>query len=375
MPAVARHPCPPQDRGGVARGSPHPGRATRGTPEQRQTREHSVDNVDLQVLRQASHWIGQGHRVVLGTITRTWGSAPRPPGSSVAVRDDGLVAGSVSGGCIEDDMIDKARGGVLAAGVPSVVRYGIDADSAHRFGLPCGGLIELVLEPVAPHTLLDELLARLQRGERVRRILRLSDGVVSLEPGSSADELTLDTEQLVTHHGPSWRLLIIGAGQLTQYLAPMASALGYQVLVCDPRQEYATGFAADGAKLLQAMPDDAVRDLQVDGHTAVIALTHDPKLDDLALLEALGGPAFYVGAIGSRANQAKRAARLKEHFGVTDAQLARLHGPVGLKNGARTPPEIAVSILAELTAVRYGYRVPEPIPPQGAPGPEAGCAT
>jgi xanthine dehydrogenase accessory factor len=153
----------------------------------------------------------------------------------------------------------------------------------------------------------------------------------------------------------------------------MAGALGYEVLVCDPREEYSVGFAAEGARLVAGMPDDAVRELRPDGHTAIIALTHDPKLDDLALMEALASPAFYVGAIGSRANQAKRKQRLAEHFGIAADTLARLHGPVGLKNGARTPPEIAVSILAELTAVRYGYRVPEPVPVSPQAAVAAGC--
>lgn len=334
-----------------------------------------MDNVDLNVLRQVTQWQASGHRVVLGTITRTWGSAPRPPGSSVAVRDDGLIAGSVSGGCIEDDLIDKAREGVLASGVPQVVRYGIDADAAHRFGLPCGGLIELVLEPVLPHTRLDELLQRLARGERVRRVLTLATGEVQLQAAGDTDELLLDDTALVTHHGPRWRLLLIGAGQMTQYLAQMAVALGYQVSVCDPREEYATGFEVPGATLLRSMPDDTVTDFRPDGHTAIIALTHDPKLDDLALMEALRSPAFYIGAIGSRLNQAKRKQRLAEHFGLTEEQLARLHGPVGLKNGARTPPEIAVSILAELTAVRYGFRIPEPVLVKPGATVEAGCVS
>jgi len=332
-----------------------------------------MDNVDLQILRQAVTWQAAGHGVVLGTITRTWGSAPRPPGSCVAIRDDGRVVGSVSGGCIEDDLVDKARGGAFASGVPQVVRYGIDADAAHRFGLPCGGLIELVLEPVRPHTALPELLGRLERGERVRRVLALSTGAVELQPGTAADELALTDSTLTTHHGPSWRLLLIGAGQMTHYLAEMARALDYQVTVCDPRGEYADDFAVPGATLVRTMPDDTVTDFAPDGHTAVIALTHDPKLDDLALMEALKSPAFYVGAIGSRANQAKRKARLKEHFGLDDGALARLHGPVGLKNGARTPPEIAVSILAEVTAVRYGYRVPEPVPVSPQAAVAAGC--
>ena len=333
-----------------------------------------MDNIDLNILRQISQWRASGHRVVLGTITRTWGSAPRPPGSAVAIRDDGLVAGSVSGGCIEDDLVDKARQGVLAAGVPQVVRYGIDADAAHRFGLPCGGLIELVLEPVLPHTHLDELLERLTRGERVRRVLSLATGEVELQTAGAADELQLSAYSLTTHHGPRWRLLLIGAGQMTQYLTQMATALDYQVIVCDPREEYAAGFEVPGATLLRTMPDDAVIELKPDGHTAIIALTHDPKLDDLALMEALKSEAFYIGAIGSRLNQSKRKQRLIEHFGLTSDQLDRLHGPVGLKNGARTPPEIAISILAELTAVRYGFRIPAPVALRASQAAEAGCA-
>ena len=332
-----------------------------------------MDNIDLNVLRQLTQWVAAGHRVVLGTITRTWGSAPRPPGSTVAVRDDGAIAGSVSGGCIEDDLIDKAREGVLAGGVPQVIRYGVDADAAHRFGLPCGGLIELVLEPVLPHTRLDDLLRRLQAGERVRRVLDLQTGVVTLERADLTDELSLSDAALVSHHGPSWRLLLIGAGQMSMYLAQMGQALGYQVRVCDPREEYAGGFDVPGATLHRGMPDDVVAELEPDGHTAIIALTHDPKLDDLALMEALKSEAFYVGAIGSRVNQAKRRERLIEHFGLSAAQLDRLHGPVGLKNGARTPPEIAVSILAEVTAVRYGFRVPEPVSLRPVAPAEAGC--
>jgi xanthine dehydrogenase accessory factor len=287
-------------------------------------------------------------------------------GSLVAVREDGLIAGSVSGGCIEDDLVAQLRAGSLTLTRPTPLRYGVGAEEARRFGLPCGGTLELLLEPLGPQSVVDELLERLSRGERVRRTLDLATGAVTLadaEPG--ADTLTLTDTQLVSHHGPQWRLLVIGAGQMTDYLAQMALALGYGVTVCDPRAEYADGFAIPGVTLTREMPDDVVTAFKPDGATAIVALTHDPKLDDLALMEALGSAAFYVGAIGSRVNQAKRRARLAEHFGLTDQQLDRLHGPVGLDIGARTPPEIALSILAEMTAVRYraaGAR------------PEAGCA-
>jgi xanthine dehydrogenase accessory factor len=333
-----------------------------------------MDNVDLQILRQVVSWRAAGHRVVMGTVTRTWGSAPRPVGSVVAVRDDGAIAGSVSGGCIEDDLIERTKAHALSAEKPEVVRYGVSGDEAARFGLPCGGTLELVLEPLAGHSRVEALLDMLKDGQWVRRELQLATGEVALAPASGADVVVLDETRLVSTHGPNWRLMIVGAGQMTHYLAQMAQALDYQVLVCDPREEYAPAEPQPGVKYLRDMPDDAVQGMRPDPHTAVIALTHDPKLDDLALMEALRSPAFYVGAIGSRVNQAKRKQRLAEHFGMTEAELHRLHGPVGIKNGARTPPEIAVSILAELTAVRYGWRIPEPVFEGAGPaGPEAGC--
>jgi xanthine dehydrogenase accessory factor len=325
-----------------------------------------MDNIDIQVLKAAVDWAAHGHRAVLGTIVRTWGSAPRPVGSNVVIRDDGLVMGSVSGGCIEDDLIARVREKGVAADAPELLRYGVSAEEATRFGLPCGGTIELLLEPVAPHSRLPELLTRLEAGRATRRIVARATGEVTLEDASGADELHLDEERLVAVFGPSWRMLLIGAGQLSQYLAGMAGSLGYVVTVCDPREEYADTWQAELGTLVRTMPDDTVLEFRPDRHTAIIALTHDPKLDDMALLEALRSQAFYVGAIGSFANQRKRRERLMEHFDMSAQELDRLHGPVGIKNGARTPPEIAVSILAELTAVRYGYRIPAPVRLEGA---------
>ena len=320
-----------------------------------------MDSVDTQVLKQAAEWIGRGQRAVLGTVVRTWGSAPRPLGALVAIRGDGRIVGSVSGGCIEDDLIDQIRRGSLEPGAPRRVRYGITAEEANRFGLPCGGTLELVLETLSPASQIASLLERVAAGRQTRRRLDLRSGAVTLEDSTGADTLSVDDTALVSVHGPQWRVLLIGAGQLSEYVAQMAVALDYEVVVCDPREEYADAWKVAGTTLLRTMPDDTVVALRPDPHTAVIALAHDPKLDDLALMEALGSAAFYVGAIGSQRNQDKRKERLKE-FGVTEAQMARLHGPVGLKNGARTPPEIAVAILAELTGVKYGFRIPRPVP-------------
>lgn len=313
-----------------------------------------MDSLDQQVLAAARRWATEGHRFALVTVARTWGSAPRPPGAWMILRDDGQVQGSVSGGCIEDDLIRRAQGGEFAAGGPRVLRYGVTADEAHRFGLPCGGTLELVLEPAPDTGLLEELAARIESGQLAQRRLSLPNGRVTVEGASTGDAQRWDGETLVTLHGPAWRLLIIGAGQISRYLAPMAQALGYRVFVCDPRDEYADGWEVPGTERVLTMPDDAVIELALDPRSAVVALTHDPKLDDLALLEALKSPAFYVGALGSRANNAKRRERLRQYFDLTQAEIDRLHGPVGLPIGSRTPPEIAVAILAEMTAVKNG---------------------
>jgi len=316
-----------------------------------------MESLDTQVLAAARRWAAEGRSFVLATVARTWGSAPRPPGAWMAVRDDGQVIGSVSGGCIEDDLVRRIVGGEFAGETrPRVLRYGVTADEAHRFGLPCGGTLELVLEPAPDTGLLDELARRIERGQLALRRVSLADARVTVEAASVADALSWDGETLLTVHGPSWRLLIIGAGQISHYLATMAQALGYRVYLCDPRAEYADGWNVPGSERIDAMPDDAVTALALDPRSAVVALTHDPKLDDMALLEALKSPAFYVGALGSRANNRQRRQRLLQYFDLSQAEVDRLHGPVGLPIGSRTPPEIAVSIAAELVAVRNGKR-------------------
>jgi xanthine dehydrogenase accessory factor len=313
-----------------------------------------MESLDLHVLRSARDWFAAGHTVTLVTVVETWGSAPRPPGALLAIRDDGVVAGSVSGGCVEDDLIARVRQGQRTA-VPGLLTYGVTKDEAARFGLPCGGTLRLVQEPLLDIVWLDQLLARTGKHERVLRTLDLGTGNVTLSDAAEpADgELTFDGERLSTWFGPRWRLLIIGAGQLSRVLAQMAAALDYQVMVCDPREEYNLTWDVPGAQWLPGMPDDVVLDIEPDAHTAIVALTHDSKLDDMALLEALKSSAFYIGALGSRANTAKRRERLAL-FDLDAAQIARLHGPIGLHIGSRVPAEIAVSILAEIISVKNG---------------------
>ena len=310
------------------------------------------------MLGEALGWKRAGHHVELVTVVQTWGSAPRPPGALLAVRDDGMVSGSVSGGCVEDDLIARAKAamaqGAASTGtqLPSLVVYGVDKDEAARFGLPCGGTLRLVLEPLREPAWVEQLLERTAQHRLVARTLDLATGTVTLRDAVRGENLQFDGGTLTTVFGPKWRLLLIGAGQLSQAVAQMSSLLDFEVLVCDPREEYAASMDLPGVQRLAGMPDDVVREMMPDAHTAIVALTHDPKLDDMALLEALKSAAFYVGALGSRRNQATRKQRLAEHFDLSAQELARLHGPVGLRIGARTPAEIAVSILAEIVQVK-----------------------
>src|SRR5207248_3226120 len=213
-------------------------------------------------------------------------------------------------------------------------------------------------EPLTRESGIRALLREVEAGHLVTRRLELASGFATLHPAQAVDGLAFDGKTLTTIHGPRYRMLVIGASQLSKYLAEIAVGLDYQVTICDPREEYTETWDIPGVKLVRTMPDDTVKAMKLDERCAVVALTHDPKLDDLALMEALKSPAFYVGALGSRANNAKRRVRLLE-FDVTEAEMARLHGPIGLYIGSRTPPEIAISILAEITAVKNGVELPE----------------
>jgi len=348
-----------------------------------------MENLDSMVLRTLRDWRGAGKRALLATVVRTWGSSPRPVGSIMALCENGSVVGSVSGGCIEDDLIYRhtsayasvapartqavpessvppdavagerpAAKGTIPHGAPGFVRYGVTADEAHRFGLPCGGTLELLLEYDPDAAGLDALLRALDAGRMMRRTVQLRDGSVRLEPTDQPSVLTLSDTELVNTFGPDFRMLLIGAGQLTEYLATMALFCGFAVTVCDPREEYRGAWSVSGVTLVGDMPDDVVQAFKADRRSCVVALTHDPKLDDLALLAALETEAFYIGAIGSRRNNAARHQRMIEHLGQSEASLARLRGPIGIYIGSKTPPEIAVSVMAEILAVKNQVRLP-----------------
>ncbi len=316
-----------------------------------------MDSIDCIVLRTLGAWRHEHHHAALVTVVRTWGSSPRPVGSLMALRHDGTVVGSVSGGCIEDDLIHRYRGWQNKE-APEILKYGVHADEAHRFGLPCGGTVELVVEFNPDAHLLSQLLASTSRGKLVKRELDLDNGSVNLTAINTPEPLTYTRSTMASIFGPSYRMLIIGAGQLSEYLATMAIFNGFLVTVCDPRKEYSQLWSLEGAQVLTGMPDDIVDAFKPDSRTCVVALTHDPKLDDLALLSALHTDAFYVGAIGSRRNNAARRQRMLEHLDQPPELLRKLRGPVGVFIGSKTPAEIAVSIMAEVIAVKNGIALP-----------------
>ncbi|WP_416047161.1 XdhC family protein [Cupriavidus basilensis] len=324
-----------------------------------------MENLDVTVLRKLRDWRMAGKRALLATVVRTWGSSPRPVGSIMALCESGAVVGSVSGGCIEDDLIYRYAQTLTAGdpsqslppGLPDFVKYGITADEAHRFGLPCGGTLELLLEHDPDAQALVALVQALEAGQLMQREVRLADGVISLSKTDQPAELVVDEQRVRNTFGPEYRMLLIGAGQLTEYLATMALFSGFAVTVCDPREEYRGSWSVPGATIVSDMPDDVVVEFRPDRRSCVVALTHDPKLDDLALLEAVKSEAFYVGAIGSRRNNEARLRRFIEHFGETEESLAELRGPIGIYIGSKTPPEIAVSVMAEILAFKNGVKL------------------
>ena len=309
-----------------------------------------MKSADLEVLIRALAWLESGYKAHLFTVVQTWGSAPRLPGAILVVREDGHLIGSVSGGCIEDDLADKARNQALPKR-PSLMEYGISRDDAQRFRIPCGGRLQVFAEPLNASAQLELLLTSLQGRKLIKRSVNLQTGQIKLMQVLPEGLPKIDGDWFHTYFGPQWRLLIIGANQLGSLLASMAQVLDFDVLICEPRQEIRDEFYVEGVTWVAGMPDDVVLAIKADGHTAIVAVTHDPKLDDMALLEALKSDAFYVGALGSHKNQQKRRERLRM-FDLNELEISTLRGPVGLQIGSRTPAEIAIAILAELIQVR-----------------------
>lgn len=315
-----------------------------------------MNSMDQQVISQLAEWLEAGKQGWLCTIIKTFGSSPRPVGSLLACNEEGLYTGSLSGGCVEEDLRESIFQGKLATTRPERIKYGVAVEDVIRLGLPCGGTLEVVVEPVSPSLsgLYRSLSERVERRQLVTRAVDLETGETWLEDAAEYRGLQLDSGIMRQTHGPNFQLLLIGAVQVAYYLAEMAQALDYQVEVCDPRPELVEHSPirdVKNVKLVSAMPDDWLREHAIDRQTAVIALCHDPRIDDMALMEVLHRDAFYIGAMGSDRTSANRRERL-QMLDVRPDQLARLHAPVGLKIGSKTPPEIAIAILAELTQLR-----------------------
>lgn len=312
-----------------------------------------MNSLDQQVLTQLASWLEAGKHCWLCTITDTFGSSPRPIGSLLVCNEDGLHCGSLSGGCVEDNLRESLFKGELATAAPAHMKYGVAVEDVLRLGLPCGGSMQVLIEPIAPSeaAFYRSLADNVGKRVLVQRQVDIRTGAVTVNDIARYQPLQLNGDTLLHTYGPSFQLLLIGAVQVAWYLADMAQALDYDVEICDPRKELVDNSPAVKAKLTVAMPDDWLRSKIVDQHTAVIALCHDPRIDDMALMEALNQDAFYIGAMGSERTSSKRRERLLS-LDIAQSQIDRLHAPVGLPLGSKTPPEIAIAILAELTQLR-----------------------
>ncbi len=310
---------------------------------------------DFEILSGCRRWLAQGDRVWLATIVRTTGSSPRPVGAMLACNHRGEQIGSLSGGCIEEDVLQRVREGRLAHQAPELIEYGINAEENERLGLPSGGRLHVLIEPLDDRETADsqfvEILETIAQRRCVLRITGCATGSSTLEPSEHFQPLHFDEQQLVRCFGPRTRMLLVGAGQLAQSLSELAQAMDYEVLVTDPREHMLAQWAGPDLELLPGMPDDVLREHADDPHSVIITLTHDPRIDDMALMEALKSDAWYIGALGSQRTTDARKQRLAE-LGLSATEIARLHAPVGLDIGSKTPLEIAVSIMAQLTQLR-----------------------
>ena len=307
----------------------------------------------------ALDWHRAGKGVALATVVETWGSAPRRVGAQLAVNTDGDMEGSVSGGCVEGAVVVEALE-ALEEGRARELEFGVSDGDAFAVGLACGGTIRVLVEPVGsvlPLSMLEDLVAARAARRPVAYVVNTSTNARRLDHGGHETRFRMDRsgfeddgETFVAIHNPPLRLIVVGAVHIAQHLVPMARRIGYDPVVIDPRESFASPSRFPDTQIMHDWPDEAVDTLGLDGRTALCLLTHDPKLDDPALEAALRSGAFYIGALGSTRTHAKRLERMQA-AGFAVADCARIHGPIGLDIGASGPAEIAVSILAEMTRV------------------------
>lgn len=314
----------------------------------------------------ALDWHRQGRAVALATVVETWGSAPRPVGSQLVIDADGAMEGSVSGGCVEGAVIVEALE-VIDEGRARLLDFGVSDDDAFAVGLACGGRIRVLVEPVGavwPVALLEALVAARVERRPVAYVADLESDARRLAGKEEFLErfrldrsgIEPDGRHFVAVHTPPLKMIIVGAVHIAQYLAEFAKACGHAPILIDPRPAFGSAARFPEIAIHDGWPDEAMEEIGLDARTSVITLTHDPKLDDPAIKAALRAPVYYLGCLGSTRTHAKRVTRLEE-AGFSDAEIARIHGPVGLDLGGRSPSEIAISIMAEVTrALRGGKR-------------------
>ncbi|MBK4991395.1 XdhC family protein [Pseudomonas sp. S36] len=319
-----------------------------------------MQHLDLQVVRQALQWSGAGQRVWLCTVLATYGSAPRAPGSLLAVNAAGQWLGSLSGGCVEDDFLERVALGEFPEPA-AIVRYGDGSDARSQVSLPCGGVLDVLVENLAPSCEVQGHLRQLESAllgqRRVLRQVRVPEGLQGLAVDlSQGPRVQREGNSVQLRVGAAQRLLLAGYSSVAQYCAEFARGMGFEVVLCEPREEVLAGVHIDGIELRRELPSEFILNGGCHADTAVVALTHDPKIDDLAMLEAVRTDAFYIGVMGSRATSDKRRERLQRIGGLGAPELGRIHAPIGLNLGSKTPAEIALAVLADVLRVRNGIQ-------------------
>ena len=311
-----------------------------------------MSNSDLHIIERICTWRQAQLDVVLFTVIQTWGSSPRPIGSMLAICSNGEFAGSVSGGCVDDELLSRVAAGHFNQCSSHFIYFGDTTASQIEFGLPCGGQLKLLVECEISLQFFTIILESLKNRQCISRRIFLDTQDPSLLNTTHADILHADGHNMWRNYGPTWRMLLIGAGELSQFVCKFSALLDYHVVVCDPREAYQKSWPIETIVVNKHMPDDVVREIKPDERTIILTLSHDPKLDDMALMTALQLKTFYIGALGSKKSSEERRIRLKE-LGVSEQDITRLHAPVGLDIGSRTPAEIALAILADITARRH----------------------
>ena len=319
-----------------------------------------MQHLDLQVVRQALQWSGAGQRVWLCTVLATYGSAPRAPGSLLAVNAAGQWLGSLSGGCVEDDFLERVALGEFREPA-AIVRYGDGSDARSQVSLPCGGVLDVLVENLAASCEVQGHLRQLESAllgqRRVLRQVRVPEGLQGLADDlSQGPRVQREGNSVQLRVGAAQRLLLAGYSSVAQYCAEFARGMGFEVVLCEPREEVLAGVHIDGIELRRELPSEFIINGGCHADTAVVALTHDPKIDDLAMLEAVRTDAFYIGVMGSRATSDKRRERLQRIGGLGAPELGRIHAPIGLNLGSKTPAEIALAVLADVLRVRNGIQ-------------------